>query len=133
MKDCLFCKIIKGEIPSTKIYEDENSFAFLDINPVSIGHTLLIPKKHSRNLFDTEDKTLAILSPILKKLSIAIKKATKSDGINIGINNEPTAGQVVFHLHMHIIPRYKNDNIKMWGGKKENYKEEIAEKIKKLL
>ncbi len=135
MKDCLFCKITKGEIPSTKIYEDENSFAFLDTTPVNPGHTLLVPKKHSRNLFDTNDETLQQLAPTLKKLSIAIKEGTKADGINIHINNEPASGQVIFHTHMHIIPRFADDNLKLWSGKKynEGEMEEVVGKIKQQL
>ncbi len=131
--DCLFCKIINGEIPSKKIYEDEFSFAFLDINPINQGHTLLVPKKHSRNIFDIDEETLKNLSPALKKVSIAVKKGTKADGINIHINNEPSAGQVVFHTHIHIIPRFEKDSIKIWQGKpyeNELIEKEIAEKIK---
>ncbi len=135
MKDCLFCKIIKGETPSTKIYEDDDSYAFLDISPVNSGHVLLVPKKHSRNLFDTDDETLRQLAPTLKKLTNAIKAGTNADGINIHINNEPAAGQVIFHLHMHIIPRYPNDGLRLWKGKEysEGETEEVAEKIKQQL
>ncbi len=135
MKDCLFCKIINGDVPSTKIYEDENSYAFLDINPINRGHTLLVPKKHSRNFFDADDKTLQQLVIVSKKLSVAIKDGVSADGINIHINNEPTAGQVIFHTHLHIIPRFSDDNIKMWerGEYKESEKEETAKKIKEQL
>ncbi len=135
MKDCLFCKIIKGDIPSTKIYEDEISFAFLDINPISPGHTLLIPKKHSRNIFDIDNQTLQQISLITKKLSIVLKESLNAGGINIHINNEPIAGQVIFHTHIHIIPRTQNDDIKMWEGEKykENEIEKIVKKIKKQL
>ena len=105
-KDCLFCKIISGEIPSAKVYEDEYSFAFLDINPINPGHTLLVPKRHFANLYETSDETLKELTPIIKKLAIAVKKAVSADGINIGMNNDPAAGQLVFHAHFHIIPRH---------------------------
>ncbi len=132
MNDCLFCKIIKGEIPSVKVYEDENSIAFLDINPINRGHTLLIPKEHSRNIFDIKEETFKNLIPTLQKISLAVKKGTNADGINIGINNEPVAGQVVFHTHIHIIPRFEQDGLKSWQG--EQYKngemEKVAEKIK---
>jgi histidine triad (HIT) family protein len=131
-KDCLFCKIIRGEIPSEKIYEDEQAFAFLDINPVNIGHTLLVPKTHSQNIFDIETETLEKIAPILKKLSLSIKKAVDADGINITSNNGGAAGQLVFHLHLHIIPRFSNDGLKHWPGKNYTGKEmsETAEKIK---
>jgi len=132
MNDCIFCKIIAGEIPSSKIYEDQNSFAFLDITPINPGHTLLIPKKHSRNIFDTDDEVLKQLAPKIKKLSTAIRDGVGADGINIQINNEPIAGQVVFHIHIHIIPRFENDGIKPWKGKEydKGEMEEISNKIK---
>ena len=135
MNDCLFCKIITGEIPSAKIYENKSSFAFLDINPINHGHVLLIPKKHSRNIFDTDDEVLKQLAPTLKKLSTAVKDGVGADGINIHINNEPAAGQVIFHTHIHIIPRFESDNIKPWEGVeyKQNEINKIAEKIKNMI
>lgn len=133
MNDCLFCKIVNGEIPSTKVYEDDKALAFLDITPVSTGHTLLVPKKHSKNVLDAEDDVLAKISPILKKVSIAVKKGTGADGINIHINNEPAAGQVVPHLHMHIIPRYSDDELHLWKGDEAKYSEDIAKNIKEAL
>lgn len=130
-KDCLFCKIIKNEIPSEKIYEDEHTFAFLDINPVNIGHTLLIPKTHSQNIFDVETRALEKIAPVLKKLSLSIKEAVGADGINIISNNGGAAGQLVFHLHLHIIPRFSDDGLKHWHGK--NYsKEEMSETAEKI-
>lgn len=130
-ENCIFCKIINGEIPSHKVYEDENTFAFLDINPVNIGHTLLVPKKHSQNIFDIETETLQKITPILKKLSLSIKEAVGADGINIISNNGGAAGQLVFHLHLHIIPRFSDDGLKHWHGK--NYsKEEMSETTEKI-
>ena len=114
--DCLFCKIIKGEIPSAKVYEDKHSYAFLDIKPINPGHTLLVPKKHFANLYEMPDEILANLAPIIKKLGVAIKKAVSADGINIGMNNDPAAGQLVFHAHIHIMPRFKNDGHEHWHG-----------------
>ncbi len=131
MNDCLFCNIRKEETPSTKVYSDDHTYAFLDTNPVNPGHTLLIPKKHSDNLFDVDNETLQQLTLVLKKLSIAIKDGTKADGINVHINNEPAAGQVIFHTHIHIIPRFSDDDIKMWQGKKYK-KGEIEEAVKKI-
>lgn len=131
-KNCIFCKIIKGEISSQKIYEDKHVFAFLDINPVNIGHTLLIPKTHSQNIFDIKTETLEKIAPVLKKLSLSIKESTGADGINIISNNGGAAGQLVFHLHLHIIPRLSGDGLKHWPGKNYTEKEmsETAEKIK---
>jgi len=133
--DCLFCKIINGEVPSEKIYEDEHSFAFLDINPVNPGHTLLAPKEHSRNILDISEKSLGNITPLLKKISNAVKEGVGADGINIHINNEPLAGQVIFHTHIHIIPRFEKDGYKLWHG--DPYKEgealQTAEKIREEL
>jgi len=133
--DCLFCKIIKGEVPSEKIYEDEYSFAFLDITPVNPGHTLLAPKEHSRNILDISEEALGNIAPALKKISIAVKEGIGANGINIHINNEPSAGQVVFHTHIHIIPRFEKDGYKLWHGSpyKEGGKAQTAEKIREKL
>ena len=135
MKDCLFCKIVAGEIPATKVYEDKNTLAFLDINPVNPGHTLIIPKKHSRNIFDIEKEDLVNVTNNIQKIAKAIKKGLNPDGINIISNNEPAAGQVIFHTHTHIVPRFTGDGFKHWQGTpyKNNETEEVAEKIKEAL
>src|SRR3989344_4209367 len=104
--NCVFCKITKGEMPSLTVYEDENSYAFLDIKPNNPGHTLLIPKIHARNIFDIPHETLCDLMEPLKKISHAAKTAMGASGINITMNNEPSAGQIIFHAHIHIIPRF---------------------------
>ena len=127
--DCIFCKITKGEIPSLMVYEDENSYAFLDIKPNNQGHTLLVPKKHARNIFDISHDTLCALMDPLKKISHAVKDAMGADGINIAMNNEPAANQIVFHAHFHIIPRFEGDNMKHKDFH-DHEMEEIAEKIK---
>lgn len=125
--------MIAGEIPVQKVYEDAHVLAFLDISPVNIGHTLIIPKIHSSNLYDTPDETLSLLMPIIKKLATTIKKSVGADGINIEMNNENAAGQVIFHTHIHIIPRFRNDGFTHWRGLRgyrEEELEEIAQKIK---
>lgn len=136
MTDCLFCKIIAGEIPSTKVYEDNTVLAFLDIHPVNIGHTLVIPKAHHANLYETPDALLAHMMTIVKKLSIAIKSALNADGINIEMNNDSIAGQIIFHTHIHIIPRFSSDGFVHWRGAR-GYNEgeitEVGEKISKAL
>lgn len=116
--DCIFCKIIKKEIPSDIVYEDENFIAFLDINPINKGHVLVVPKKHSANVYEMDDETAKNIFPLIKKLSIAIKKAVNSDGINIGMNNDEAAGQLIMHSHVHIMPRFKEDGLRHWPGKK---------------
>lgn len=133
--DCLFCKIVKGEVPSEKVHEDECSFAFLDIKPINPGHTLLVPKKHFANLYEIPDETLRALAPAIKKLAVGVKKAVGADGINIGMNNDPAAGQLVFHAHIHIMPRFEGDGHKHWQGKPYDDGEEkrVGEKIRSAL
>jgi histidine triad (HIT) family protein len=135
MNDCIFCKIVKGEISADKVYEDENCLAFLDITPVNPGHTLLVPKEHYENLYDLPDETLKQLAPIIKKLAIAIKKGINAEGINIGMNNERPAGQLISHAHFHIMPRFSNDGFHHWHGQPYNEGEakQIVSKIKRFL
>jgi histidine triad (HIT) family protein len=132
MDDCIFCKIIKGEIPCDKVYEDENCLAFLDITPINPGHTLLIPKKHYENLYELPDEILIKLAPVIKKLAVAIKKGVNAEGINIGMNNERTAGQLVPHAHFHIMPRFSNDSHIHWRGKPYP-KDEAAQTAEKII
>ena len=134
MKNCLFCKIIKGEIPNYKIYEDEKTVAFLDVNPVSRGHTLVIPKKHARNLFDISKEDLIAVSVAIKKVAQILKDKLGADGINVLQANEEVAGQSIFHIHFHIIPRYKNDKTRLFPQKKYLKKdfEEVLNEIKGL-
>ena len=135
MNDCLFCKIIKEDIPSAKIYEDNETFAFLDINPVNPGHTLVVPKKHSHNLFDMGHAELCAVMKTTKKLAGAIKSALSADGINIEMNNDPAAGQIIFHAHLHIVPRFAGDGFKHWPGTpyKDGEDATVAKKIKEQL
>ena len=109
--DCVFCAIAEGEIPSFKIYEDELVLAYLDINPFTKGHTLVIPKEHSSGLLDTPDETLAAIVARVKKVAAHLKDALPCDGFNILQNNGAAAGQTVMHLHFHIVPRYGNEEI----------------------
>lgn len=106
--DCIFCKIVAGEIPSAKIYEDEHVYAFLDISQVSKGHTLVIPKQHARNIYDTPADIASELFARVPKIANAIKAAYQPDGLNILVNNEAPADQSVFHLHIHLLPKYEN-------------------------
>ena len=131
MKDCLFCKIVAGEIPSYKVYEDENFLAFLDINPVNKGHVLIIPKQHSKNILELEDTLAGKIMIVVKKLGNHIKEKLNADGINIISNIDRPAGQIIFHTHIHIIPRFKNDNFPQWTG--TEYKENEAEETQKTL
>ena len=104
--NCIFCSIAAGEIPSFKIYEDETVVAYLDINPFSEGHTLVIPKEHTEGIVDTPDETLAKTIARVKKIAAHLKDALPCDGFNILQNNGESAGQTVRHVHFHIVPRY---------------------------
>ncbi len=134
-KDCIFCKIIKGEIPCNKIYEDKEFLAFLDIKPINKGHALVVPKLHCKNLFDFPKSEETDLIEFIKKVAKAIVKATNADGFNLGMNNGRAAGQIVEHAHFHIIPRFSNDGFKHWPGKEyaEGEMEEIQKKIVSFL
>lgn len=108
---CIFCKISAGELPSFKIYEDDDFLAFMDIAPLALGHTLIIPKLHCRNALDTPPEIASKFYPVIVKVANAVKKGYNAEGINIMQFNEPSAGQEVFHSHVHIVPRYENDNL----------------------
>ena len=109
MEDCIFCKIIKGEIPNHTVYEDERALAFLDIYPHAKGHTVVIPKKHVETYFDLDDEQVKNFSLGVRNTMKKVQEVLQSDGFNVGWNQNEVAGQVVPHLHMHIIPRYKGD------------------------
>ena len=132
---CIFCKIVKGELPSYKVYEDENVLAFLDIAPVNQGHILVIPKKHYANLEEISNDDLCCLIKAVKKIGKALKQGLGIAGYNLQLNNGSVSGQIVPHIHFHIIPRKKGDELKLWpqGKYKEGEAEKIAEKIKSNL
>ena len=109
--NCVFCAIAANEIPSFKVYEDDLVLAYLDINPFSKGHTLVIPKEHSSGLLDTSDETLAALVARVKKVASHLKATLPCDGFNILQNNGEAAGQTVMHIHFHIVPRYVKEEI----------------------
>ena len=113
IEECVFCKIIRGEIPSVKLYEDERTYAFMDINPLSSGHSLVIPKHHAENIYVTPPHASGAAMATLSKVSAAINRAVKPEGINILQANGPGAQQSVFHIHFHIIPRSTNDGLTM--------------------
>ena len=129
--NCLFCQLINGKIPSHKVYEDEHTFAFLDINPAISGHTLVIPKKHYLNINDIPGTELCKVMSTVKKISEVLLKL--NEGVNIIQNNGQKAGQIIEHLHFHIIPRNTNDQIKIevWEPKKYS-EDEITKTLNKL-
>jgi len=133
--ECIFCKIIEGELPCYKVYEDKRVLAFLDINPVNKGHVLVIPKEHYLNMFDVAPDLLKDLVVISQKLAKVLTEALGVKGYNFTVNNGKVAGQVIDHLHMHIIPRYEGDNLHLWPGKAFTDEEmhRTADTIKSLI
>ncbi len=133
--NCVFCNIVNGKIPSVKLFENEETLAFLDINPNTRGHTLVIPKAHHENIYGLPAETLARTMLTVQHVAIALKNELNADGINIVMNNESAAGQLIWHAHVHIIPRTNEDN--GYVGQKYTYiageMEEIAEQIKGTL
>ena len=136
MKDenCIFCKILAGEIPSTAVYEDDDFKAILDVNPAARGHVIILPKNHAANIYELPDEDASKIMIVAKKIATAIEKAYHCDGVNILQNNGEAAGQTVFHLHVHVIPRFEGDtdhiNIGWKPGETPADLQEIAEAIK---
>ena len=114
--DNIFAKILRGEIPSQKLYEDESALAIMDVMPQTTGHCLVIPKAPSRNLLDVSDETLAAVMPVVAKLARAAKGAFDADGVRIAQFNEAAAGQTVYHLHFHILPMFEGQALKVHSG-----------------
>ena len=134
MKDCncIFCKIANGEIPSTTLYEDEDFRVILDLGPATRGHALLLPKNHFANMFELDDETAQKAILVAKKMAGKMKDALGADGFNLVQNNGEAAGQTVFHFHMHLIPRYENDNAGILWEPGETTPEDMAE-VKRLV
>lgn len=124
MENCIFCKIIKGEIPSMTIYEDDVVKVFLDINPTTNGDTLIVPKKHIENMLDLDDKTLSHIHKISKEIYNVLREKLNIDGLTLVQNN--FYGQEIKHYHVHLIPRYKNDDVKQLSNK------EILKEVKEV-
>jgi len=132
-EDCIFCKIIAGEIPSFKLYEDDATLAFMDINPASDGHALVIPKEHTKDVHAVSEQAIANTVITAKKIASAVEKTVAPGGINLVQCNGEAAGQSVFHFHMHVLPRRDGDQLKMNWGLKPGDMDAIgtlAEKIK---
>lgn len=132
MKECIFCKIAKGEIPSATLYEDEEYRVILDLGPANKGHALILPKAHYENLYDLPDEMAAHAMILAKKIATKMKGILNCDGYNLVQNNGEAAGQTVFHFHMHLIPRYTDDHAGItWtpGTLTSEDRDEILEKF----
>jgi histidine triad (HIT) family protein len=112
-EDCIFCKIVAGELPSERVQEDEHTVAFMDINPWTRGHALVIPRSHSPNIYEVGDDDLRHTAIAAKRLALRIKERLRCDGVNVLNASEPAAWQSVFHFHMHVIPRYDDDPLEL--------------------
>lgn len=132
--DCIFCKIVAGEIPSRTIYEDESFKVILDASPASKGHALILPKEHYANIFEIDEDVLAKAAKLAKRLAVHMAEVLECEGFNLLQNNGEIAGQTVFHFHMHLIPRYqnmKNKDILYWTHEKFSDEEmdEVCERL----
>ncbi|HLA37975.1 MAG TPA: HIT family protein [Candidatus Brocadiales bacterium] len=132
MTECVFCRIVRGELPACKLLEDDEKVSFLDINPLNPGHTLVVPKKHYETVMDIPGKELGRLMEVVPPLARAIAHVTKAEGLNLFQTNKPCAGQTVPHVHIHIIPRYRKDGFS-FGWRQGRYKEGEIEGFRKEL
>jgi len=135
MNSCIFCKIVRGELPSTKVYEDEHTLAFLTIQPTNTGHTLVIPKQHVSNVFEASSEVWAKLQETVRKIAHAVEKGVGAEGLNINMNNREHAGQIVDHAHIHLIPRFKDDRLQLFPHRdqRDEEGEPTAAKIRAAL
>ena len=132
MEECLFCKIAKGEMPAKKVYEDNDSLAFLDINPANPGHTLVMPKAHFENIFDVGEAELHKTMNVVKDIATKLKENMNATGVNVVQNNGRPAGQLVSHIHFHVIPRFPEDNVIITYKRVQMQEKDFDEIVKKL-
>jgi len=127
MRDCIFCRIAAGRAPAEKVLETSTVLAFLDLAPVNYGHTLVIPKEHYQNLLDLPDELWTEMGRVSRRVAQVLRQTLFAQGINVGMNNFEAAGQVVFHAHLHVIPRYFTDGLRLFP--QEDYKPGDLEKV----
>jgi len=130
--DCLFCKIVAGEIPSTRVYEDERTIAFMDINPGTAGHLLVIPREHARDLLEIDPEDLAAVARTAQVMAQRAVEKLGADGVNLINSCGAKAWQTVFHFHMHVIPRYDGDPLRLPWQPAPGDREEISAAAEKL-
>jgi histidine triad (HIT) family protein len=131
-EDCIFCKIATGEAPANIVQEDEHTVAFMDLNPWTRGHALVIPRRHSRNLYEIEDGDLDRTLEAAKRLALAMRERLGCDGLNLLNSSEPAAWQTVFHFHVHVIPRYEDDPMRLPGSPMDVSPDDLAEVAEQL-
>jgi histidine triad (HIT) family protein len=135
-ESCIFCRIVEKKVPASIVYEDDVVMAFLDIHPLNEGHTLVIPKRHYSFIYEVPDEEVAHLYKIVKKIALAVRKGVKAGGITIAQQNEKAAGQDVFHVHVHVIPRYERQKLPRFEEVQEASRarlDQVAEKLKQCI
>jgi histidine triad (HIT) family protein len=125
-EDCIFCRIVAGELPSETVQEDQHTVAFMDINPWTHGHALVIPRNHSPNIYEVSDEDLRHTAIAAKQLAVRVKERLRCDGVNVLNASEPAAWQSVFHFHMHVIPRYDDDPLELPVRPRQAEPDELA-------
>jgi histidine triad (HIT) family protein len=130
--DCIFCKIVAGEIPAQRVDEDEHTIAFMDLNPWTRGHALVVPREHSRNLYEIGGDDLARTAAAAKRLALRMKDRLACDGVNLINSCEPAAWQTVFHFHVHVIPRYEDDPLQLPTRPQEADQDELERVAEEL-
>ncbi len=126
-EDCIFCKILAGELPAEKVDEDAHTLAFMDTSPWTRGHALVVPREHARNLYEISDESLGQTMSMAKRLAGRMRDGLGADGVNLLNSTEPAAWQTVFHFHVHVIPRYEDDPLRLPGKPMEPREGELAE------
>jgi histidine triad (HIT) family protein len=130
--DCIFCAIVRGDAPATKVAEDEHTIAFMDIHPWTRGHALVIPREHHTNLYDIPEDALAAVHSAAKRLAVKVRDSLNADGVNVLQSTERAAWQTVFHFHVHVIPRYEDDPLELPVKPEEGDMEEIKQTAEAL-
>jgi len=135
MRDCIFCRIAAGEVPAARVLETPGVLAFLDIAPVNYGHTLVIPKAHYQNLLELPDALWTEMGQVCRRVAQALQAALHAQGFNLDMNNFEAAGQVVFHAHLHVIPRFYTDGLKLFpqASYKPGDQEKTGEQLRRVL
>jgi histidine triad (HIT) family protein len=130
--DCIFCKVLGGEIPGERVYEDEHAVAVMDINPWTRGHAVVFPREHAANVFEISDEELAHVAVAAKRLAAKMRDTLGCDGVNLLQSNGAAAWQTIFHLHVHVIPRYEDDPLELPTRPRPAKPEELAEVAKEI-